>query len=684
VKERRVRFCAALLLLLTATGASAQSAAPAPASGSPEARFRRLDLPTPNAVRTGSGEPGPGYWQQRADYVIRASLDTTTRSVRGDERITYTNNSPDTLRYVWLHVEQNLFNSESRGYRVFGQDPRFGTKGAEVSVRLLKVGQPAMPAVRARAGAPARPATPASPLHYAVNGTVMRIDLTRPLPPKGAQQLELAWSFPFGANNSRMGVETIDGSTIYEVAQWYPRMAVYDDVRGWNTEQYLGKGEFYLEYGRFDVSLTVPSDMIVAATGTLQNPDEVLTAAQRGRLARARAGDQTIVIRGKDEIGDPASRPPTPYPTLTWHFTADSVRDFAWAAARHFVWDAVGVNGGKTLAMSFYPPSADSVWKDATQDAKTALEYYSTQWAPYPYPYASNVNGIEGGMEYPMIVFCHNRTDAVGLYSVTDHEFGHTWFPMMVGSNERLYGWMDEGFNSFMNYYSFPRKFPGQPLPTARGLPETYIKNALSGDEEAIMNPADRMRTNENWRQALYNKPALGLVLLRDHITSPERFDPVFREYIRRWAYKHPTPADFFRTMEDGLGEDLSWFWRSWFYTTDRLDQAVDSVALSDSAGVVSRIYLRNAGQMPMPVELALVMDDGTTQRLRLPVEIWGLRDTYVAMIPGPRKVNSVAIDPDNWYPDVDRSNNRWPAAPTAGVPTPPAQPAPQPAGTTR
>ena len=680
-------IAAGLLLLLPTASALAQASSASnqatSASNQAEAAFRRLELPAPTSVRTGSGEPGPGYWQQRANYVIRATLDTTSRSVRGEEQITYTNNSPDTLRYVWLQVEQNLFNSESRGFRVFGQDPRFGTKGAEVSVRLLKVGEPAIPATKAKPGVPARPAVPASALEYTVNGTVMRIDLARPLPPKGRQVLELAWSFPFGANSNRMGVEDIDGATIYEVAQWYPRMAVYDDVRGWNTEQYLGQGEFYLEYGSFDVSLTVPANMIVAATGTLQNPDEVLTAAQRARLARARTSDQTVIIRGKDEIADPASRPPTPYPTLTWRFTADSVRDFAWAAARHFVWDAVGVNGGKTLAMSFYPPSADSLWKEATQYARTAIEYYSKQWMPYPYPYASNVNGIEGGMEYPMIVFCRNRTDAPGLYSVTDHEFGHTWFPMVVGSNERQYGWMDEGFNSFMNHYSFPLKFPGQPLPTARGVQDTYIKNALSGDEEPIMAPADRMRTNENWRQALYNKPALGLVLLREHITSPDRFDPVFREYIRRWAYKHPTPADFFRTMEDGLGEDLSWFWRSWFYTTDRLDQAVDSVALSDSSGVVSRVYLRNAGQMPMPVELGLLMDDGSTQRLRLPVEIWGLRNTYTALIAGPKKVNSVVIDPDGWYPDVDRTNNRWPAAPAAGAPAAPAAGG-APAGTTK
>jgi hypothetical protein len=679
MRTRAVRLIAAALLLsLSATVVRGQAvSAPAPASpgptaaDNPEAAFVRLALPTPTAVRGGSGAPGPGYWQQRADYVIRGTLDTAARSLRGEERITYTNNSPDTLRYVWLQLEQNLFNSQSRGFRVFGQDPRFGTQGAEVSVRLLKVGEPAVPATRGKPGAPGRPPVAASALQYTVNGTELRIDLARPLPPRGRQLLELAWSFGFGANSNRMGIEDIDGATIYEVAQWYPRMAVYDDVRGWNTEPYLGQGEFYLEYGSFDVSLTVPADMIVAATGTLQNPDEVLTAAQRARLARARTSETTVIVRGKEEIGDPASRPPTPYPTLTWRFSADSVRDFSWAAARHFVWDAVGVNGGRTLAMSFYPPSADSAWREATRYAKAAIEFDSKQWMPYPYPVASNVNGIEGGMEYPMIVFCHERRDAQALYSVTDHEFGHTWFPMVVGSNERQYGWMDEGFNSFMNHNSFPQMFPDAPLPNARGVPESYIKHALSGDEEPIMTPADRMRTRTNWREGLYNKPALGLVLLREHITSPDRFDPAFREYIRRWAFKHPTPADFFRTMEDGLGEDLSWFWRSWFYTTDRLDQAVDSVALSDSAGVLSRVYLRNAGRMPMPVELSLLMDDGSTQRVRLPVEIWGLRNTYTALIAGPKKVNSVVIDPDGWYPDVDRSNNRWPVTPAAGAPAP-------------
>lgn len=666
-----MRFRSGLLLLglapFTLAAQQPSSAAVGLLSSEPgdSSAFRRLPLPAPNGVRTGSGAPGKDYWQQRADYVIRTTLDTAARTLRGEETITYTNNSPDSLRYVWLQLDQNLFTPASRGAPLFGalpgspsgtQDSIAAASGPPPGARLLKVAQPGA------AKSKGKSAAPATDLRYLVNGTLMRIDLAAALPPKGKQKLEIGWSFPFPVGANRMGVEDIDGNPVFEVAQWYPRMAVYDDVRGWNTEQYYGRGEFYLEYGSFDVSITVPADMLVAATGTLRNPYEVLTAAQRARLTRARTSGETVVIRGKDEIGDPASRPPTEYPTLTWHFTADSVRDFAWAAARHFVWDAVRVNGGRTLAMSFYPPSAEPAWKEASEYAKTAIENYSQQWVPYPYPVAINVNGIEGGMEYPMIVFCHERVDPVALYSVTDHEFGHTWFPMVVGSNERRYGWMDEGFNSFINHYNFPKRWPDKPLPLARGVQETYLKNALSGQEQPIMIPADRAWSNENWRQTNYNKPAVGLVMLRDHITSPGRFDPVFREYIRRWSYKHPTPADFFRTMEDGLGEDLSWFWRSWFFTTERLDQAVDSVALSDSAGVVSRIYLRNAGHMPMPVELALTQDDGSTRRLALPVEVWFRGDRYTAVIPGPGKVNSVTIDPDGWYPDADRSNNRWPA----------------------
>ena len=648
-----MRRLAAILLLTLAAPAAAQQAPHVPPPVTDAASpFHRLDLPAANTIRTGSGMPGPSYWQQRADYVIRASLDTAANRVSGEERITYANRSPDTLRYVWLQLDQNLFNSQSRGSRVFDQTSRWGTAGAEGGFVLTRVAEAAAPRAKGRAAR-------GGALHYTINGTMMRLDLARPLPPRATLRLDLAWSFAFGPNSNRMGLEQVDGGTIYEVAQWYPRMAVYDDVRGWNTEQYLGQGEFYLEYGSFDVTLTVPAGMLVAATGVLRNPETVLTPLQQSRLARARASDTTVVIRGKEEIADPTSRPRPPGGLLTWHFTADSVRDFAWAAARHFVWDAARVNGGRTLAMSFYPPSADSIWSRATSYAKAAIESYSKMWREYPYPVAINVNGIEGGMEYPMIVFCHNRTDAGALYSVTDHEFGHTWFPMLVGSNERLYPWMDEGFNTFQNYYTWKARYPG--TPNRRSNPATYLTMAMSGQEQPIMTPADR--TSPQWLgQVAYNKPGVGLVLLREQIVGPERFDAAFREYIRRWAWKHPTPADFFRTMDDALGEDLSWFWHSWFYTTETLDQAVESVATStDSAGrVTSRIFLRNVGPMVMPVTLDVTLDDGSVQRLHLPVEVWYWGDRYVAAVPGPRRVTAVVVDPEGVFPDVDRGNNRW------------------------
>ncbi len=657
-----MRPCLALLPLLTASAVAAQQ--PSTTGASDTTAFRRLELPAPNGMRSASGAPGSAYWQQRVDYVIRATLDTAARSLRGQERITYTNNSPDTLRYLWLQLDQNVFNSGSRGAWMFDRRSRFGIGGAEGGVRILKVGEPGTAAARGR------PARPAAPLPYTVNGTVMRVDLARPLPPRGTHVLEIAWSFPFGPNRNRMGIEEIDGGVTYEVAQWYPRLAVYDDIRGWNTEQYYGQGEFYLEYGSFDVSLTVPTDMIVAATGVLRNPEEVLTATQRARLAQARAGSSTVVIRGPDEVGDPASRPATRYGTFTWRFTADSVRDFAWAASRSFVWDAVGVNGGRTLAMSFYPPSTAPLWKEATQYAKFALEGYSAQWAPYPYPTASNVRGIEGGMEYPMIVFC-NRPTPETLYSVTDHEFGHTWFPMVVGSNERRYAWMDEGLNEFINYYNWEKRF-GLP-PEHRGSIRDYLNMATSGGERPVMSFPDQV-PSRFLGPAAYDKPALALRLLREVVVGPERFDPAFKEYFRRWAYKHPAPADFFRTIEDGVGEDLSWFWRAWFFTTAQLDQAVDSIALADSAGVESRLFLRNAGGIPMPVHLALLMDDGSTRRLSLPVEIWFGGATYTAVVPGPGKVNAVTVDPESWYPDVRRENNRWPrgVTPTETMVAPP------------
>jgi hypothetical protein len=369
------------------------------------------------------------------------------------------------------------------------------------------------------------------------------------------------------------------------------------------------------------------------------------------------------MIRSAAEVHDPRSRPAAPRGTLTWRFRAEHVRDFAWAAAPHFVWDAARVNGGKTVVMSFYPPSLQPVWRHATRVGKAAIEYYSRHWGSYPYPTASNVEGVEGGMEYPMIVFVDQRDRVDSLDSTTSHEFGHTWFPMIVGSNERRYAWMDEGFNTYINYYDWAERHPGEG--NAKVSVAQQLAVIRSGLEQAIMTPADQiadLRLNDRrllgWTQ--YNKPALGLVLLRERVVGPALFDAAFREYIRRWSYKHPTPADFFRTIEDGVGQDLSWFWRGWFYTTETIDQAVDSVLPAPAPSGGSRIFLSSPGSLVMPVEAAVTFESGSTLRRTLPVEIWYGGPHYAWTLPDPQRVVSVTLDPDQALPDVDRSNNTW------------------------
>ncbi|HLB83031.1 MAG TPA: M1 family metallopeptidase, partial [Gemmatimonadales bacterium] len=405
--------------------------------------FRRLTLPTPNEMREGAGTPGPRYWQQRADYTIRATLDTATHTIAGSETLRYANNSPDTLHYLWLQLDQNIYKANSRGAFLNPTDARFAGRGFEGGYTIQYVR-----AVRRLGQASGR-----VPLATTDNGTMRRVDLDRPLAPGGRAELELAYRFEVPEHGSdRMGREQFPGGWLYEVAQWYPRVAVYDDVRGWNTEQYLGQGEFYLEYGDFDVSITVPRSFVVAATGTLTNAVEVLTAGQRARLSRAVRSDTTVAIITKAEVGQPSSRPAGPRPTLTWHFTAKNVRDVAWAAAANFIWDASGYDG--TLIQSFYPPEANPDWARSTEYARHSIKHYSEKWLRYPYPTAINVAGPVGGMEYPMIVFCGHRAGDRALFGVTTHELGHEWFPMIVGSNERLYAWMDEGFNTFINIYS--------------------------------------------------------------------------------------------------------------------------------------------------------------------------------------------------------------------------------------
>ena len=612
--------------------------------------FRRLNLPAPNLIRTGAGTPGPSYWQQRADYAIRATLDTGKHVLAGRETIRYTNHSPDTLRYVWLQLDQNIYRDDARGAPLNPPGARFAGAGFEGGFVIETLA-----ALRPAGGQAVKRVA----LHSTTNGTMLRVDLDQALAPGGTVTFDVGYHFQIPEHGSdRMGREQFAEGWLYEVAQWYPRMAVYDDVRGWNTEQYLGQGEFYLEYGDFDVTLTVPRSFVVVATGTLLNPAEVLTTAQRARLTQALRSDSTVPIIAKTEAGQPSTRPAGSSPTLTWHFSAKSVRDVAWAAAPNFIWDASGWDG--ILIQAVYPPEANSDWQNATAYSRHTIKHYSEKWFRYPYSIATNVAGPVGGMEYPMIVFCGDRAGGRGLFDVTTHELGHQWFPMVVGSNERLYAWMDEGFNTFINIYS-GMTFYHDTL-EGRGEAQQWARFAATGRDEPSMLPADRVDP-PLLGQAAYNKPATGLYLLRHHIlTDTTRFDVAFREYARRWAFKHPTPADFFRSMEDALGEDLSWFWRGWFYTTAVVDQAVDSVStLHDSAGApYGAVFLSSPGALPMPVDLRLTFANGSTEQLRLPVEVWYLRNRYVYIRPMPSPIVKVEIDPEAQFPDVRRANNVW------------------------
>jgi hypothetical protein len=600
----------------------------------PPSEFRPLPLAAPNQYRTGSGRPGPRYWQQRVDYRIAATLDTARRQIRGRETVHYVNNSPDTLPYLWMHVEQNICAPSSITDQLdqpplafLGSTFDFSCKGFEGGLMLERV------------------SIGRSAVRPAVYGTTMRIDLPRPLAPGGALDLELVWHFPvpdYGAG--RMGR---DGS-FYEIAQWYPRLAVYDDVRGWNHEPYIGAGEFYLEYGSFDVSLTVPASYIVAATGTRRNPELVLTPAQLHRLAIARTSTQPVAIITADEAGHVERTRPSPRGQVTWRFTADSVRDFAFAAGPELRWDASSYEG--ILIQTFYRPNANR-WEEANRMAREAIKFFSEHWYRYPYPHATTVEGPIEGMEYPMLTFVPNSPSREELQWALSHEFGHQWFPMVVGSNERLFPWMDEGFNTFIDLAGAAHYFAGTPYGDSIEVHplHLYRDNAIAGQEQPLISRPVEVK-NLFWTG--YQKPALMLQILRDEVLGKERFDHAFREYIKAWAYKHPTPADFFRLMRDASGADLDWFWRDWVYTTARLDQAVDSIA-------GGKIYLSNRGTMTLPLEMDIGYQDGATERIRLPVEMWNLGPRFAYRLKEGRSVRRVLVDARQALPDVDRSNNQ-------------------------
>ncbi|MDT0631149.1 M1 family metallopeptidase [Rubrivirga litoralis] len=626
-----------------------------------DALFAPLVLPTPNQYRAADGRPGPAYWQNENDYRIEAALDTTTHTVTGTVRLTYTNNSPQALDYLWMHLEQNLFAPASRGALRTPPDSRWRGSFPEGGYQIGTVtagGQPVTPVV---------------------TDTRMRIDLPAPLRDNGGTvEVVVPYSFvvpEYGAD--RMGrLETAAG-TVYEFAQWYPRVAVYDDVHGWNPLPYLGQGEFYLGYGDFEYDVTVPSSMTVVGTGELLNEGEVYTDVQRERLARVRQSPDRVYIVEPDEVG--RARPAGGM--TTWRYRAENVRDVAWAASDAFILDganaAVELEDGTTndvLILSAYPSEGVGTpdnpgWEEATRFGRASI-LANSRWYPYPYPVAISVAGVVGGMEYPMLHFSGVDARFMSLFGVIDHELGHNWFPMIVGSDERRYAWMDEGFNSYLNTFANREFYDANPDPTIAGYGQADSARVIRLTEgpaaadfarqpyavdQPIMTYPDRIR-----RPALgwlaYRKPAKGLLLLRNTVVGPERFDEAFEEYIQRWAYKHPQPADFFRTIEDVTGEDLSWFWRGWFYETGLFDQALVALDVVDGRAVAT---VENRGAQVLPTTVEFRFADGTTEVVTVPAEAYFGTDTTAARVElDGRTVVSARIDPTGDLPDDDPTDN--------------------------
>jgi len=645
-------------------------AAPAPAAppASPATNYDYHELFGPlfynkngNEYRAADGEPGPKYWQNRADYQLAAKLNDETNEITGSEVLTYTNNSPQNLGYLWMNLEQNLFKLDSRGTAIV---PYAGNPPTKTS-RNWGRGQDFDAGYKIKSIKVIGAKGVTTDVKFLISDTRMQVYLPKDVTANGGQiKLKIEYSFispNYGSD--RMGIQDTKNGKIFQVAQWYPRMCVYDDVYGWNTIPYTGPGEFYLEYGDFDLSITAPANHIVVASGELLNPTEVYTPTQLKRWAEAAASEKTVIIRSAAEVTDPASRP-AGKKELTWHFKIKNARDASWASSTAFIVDAAKMDlpsGKKSIAISAYPVESDGIdaWGRSTEYVKKSIEYNSKQWYEFPYPAATAVAGIVGGMEYPGIVFCGYKAKKAGLWGVNDHEFGHTWFPMIVGSNERLYGWMDEGFNTFINTLSTADFNNGE---YARKPTDMHRAGAIftaPGLEPMLSQPANLKEKNTGL--LLYAKPGAGLTLLREQILGPERFDFAFRTYIAKWAFKHPTPEDFFRTMENAGGENLQWFWRGWFQHNWRLDVAVSDVKYVDNDPTKGAfITIDNLEKMAMPVILEIKTVSGKTDRVKLPVEIWERNSTWTIKYPSTEEIQSVTYDPDKVLPDFNPDNNVW------------------------
>ncbi|OEK00007.1 aminopeptidase [Roseivirga sp. 4D4] len=699
-------------------------------------KFEQMDnmLPTPNQYRTGSGEPGPAYWQQKADYKIKVELDDENQRITGSEVITYYNNSPSELRYLWIQLDQNVreqnsFSSQAGTSRLPATVSQVGTVQAQRALGDTGFdGGFKLMAVKDTKG---------NDLQYLVNRTMMKITLPEPLASGGSFSFNIDWWYNVNDRaviGGRSGYEYFkeDGNYLYTIAQFYPRMAVYDDFNGWQNKQFMGSGEFALTFGDFEVEITVPADHIVGSTGMLQNPKDVLTKQEARRFEQAKKSfDKPVIIVTQEEAE--AKEKKKASRKSTWVYHAENVRDFAFASSRKFIWDAQAVKVGENtpLAMSYYPKEGNPLWeRESTKAVVNTLINYSEMTIDYPYPVAISVHAASIGMEYPMICFNFGRPRPDGTYDdfiktrmvyVIVHEVGHNFFPMIINSDERQWAWMDEGLDSFLEYLTMKKYYPE--LPYNSNSPEAivpYMKGSKDFMRPIMTNPEQSLQLGPE----AYSKPSAALVVLREQVMGPELFDQAFKEYARRWAFKHPKPADFFRTMEDASAVDLDWFWKGWFYTTDNVDVEVADVKwfkvageqknlesrvnaqggnLGENAGEndgnpfygqpqefkltdsrvgseyrsevdneairerfagknVYQMTFKNNGGLITPLVLEWTYKDGSKEIERIPAEIWRRNEQQVTkLFVKEKEVDSVVFDPFKQLADVDMENNVFP-----------------------
>ncbi len=605
---------------------------------------------TSNEYRTASGKPGPKYWQNESDYKIEVQLDTATHTFSGHVEIKYINNSPESLEFVWLHMEQNRFTPDSRGTLTTPVQGNRYSGNVDGGFKIRNV--------------VARSGRNAETREYIVEDTRMQIFFDEPIPAfGGSATISMDFSFKVPVSGmDRMGRLKVEDGYIYAIAQWYPKVAVFDDIEGWNIRPYLGAGEFYLGYGDFDYKITVPYDHIVVGSGELVNRDEVLSSTLQDRWDEAMESDETVFLITEDEIKNYSLTRPKTSGTITWHYRMENTRDVAFATSNSFIWDAAKMNlvDGRTgLAQSVYPreSAGQDGWGRSTEYTKAAIEFYDETYYPYPYPTAINVACHVGGMEYPGVSFCRYTAKNAGLWGVTNHEFGHNWFPMIVGTNERKHVWLDEGLNTFINHYA-TKSFNNGEYPATLDQTRRYISWLTSENREAITTYPD-VTNLRNLGMTGYRKPGIGLILLREYIIGPERFDRAFKAYINRWAYKHPQPRDFFNTIENVTGEDLNWFWKGWFYGTGNIDLSITGTRRVQNGYLVQ---LQNNGEIPMPVLMKINYDDQTSEEVKLPVEIWQRGSQWTYLHATNKDIDSIIIDPNKILPDINGSNDVWPA----------------------